>query len=191
MNRHTTLARRRAAPSPRSPLVRAALLAATLVSVGCAAPRGDSPTDSARAAGVTPEPTPGVDASGAPACPMEGNWTPCAVEERLKRAGVVIDKQADPVLHPFLSVPGTSYHVGTAEHELEVFLYPSAAARAQDTKALDSATVSPRGTRVSWRTPPTLVVSNNLAAIILSLNDRTVERLTLALAAGLPEPAKR
>ncbi len=122
---------------------------------------------------------------------MEGNWTACAVEERLKRAGVVIEKQADPVQHPFMSVPGATYHIGNAEHELEVFLYPSAEARARDTAALDSTTVSPRGTRVAWRTPPTLVVSNNLAAIILSVNDRTVERLTLALAAGLPEPEKR
>jgi len=122
---------------------------------------------------------------------MEGDWTPCAVEERLVRAGVVLDRQEEPVQHAFLQVPGVRYHVGNAEHELQVFLYPSAEARERDTALLDSATVSPRGTRVAWRTPPTLVVSNNLVAVILSVNDRTVERLTLALGAGLPAPERR
>lgn len=121
-----------------------------------------------------------------PACPMEGDWTPCAVEERLERAGVVLERQEEPVQHPFLQVPGVRYFVGNEEHELQVFLYPSAEARERDTSQLDSATVSPRGTRVTWRTPPALVTSNNLAAVILSVNDRTVERLTLALGAGLP-----
>ncbi|MBK6489323.1 MAG: hypothetical protein IPF98_21270 [Gemmatimonadetes bacterium] len=166
-------------------------MAAALASTGCAAPPADRAADSARASVAASDPTSALDTTGAPSCPMEGNWTACAVEERLKRAGVVIEKQADPVQHPFMSVPGATYHIGNAEHELEVFLYPSAEARARDTAALDSTTVSPRGTRVAWRTPPTLVVSNNLAAIILSFNDRTVERLTLALAAGLPEPEKR
>lgn len=161
-------------------------------SAACAAPQADTAADSARVSAASPAAGTGASrANGVPACPMEGDWTPCAVEERLTRAGVVIERQDDAVRHPFLSVPGTSYQVGNAEHELQVFLYPSADERARDTAALDSATVSPRGTRVAWRTPPTLVVSNNLAAIILSLNDRTVERLTLALAAGLPAPEKR
>ena len=126
-----------------------------------------------------------------PPCPMEGNWTPCAVEDRLVHAGVVIEKQPAAVAHPFLHVSGVMYHVGSAEHQLEVFLYPSAAERERDTAVLDSATVSPRGTHVVWRTPPTLVMSNNLVAVILSANDRTAERLALALGAGLPQSAKR
>lgn len=126
-----------------------------------------------------------------PACPLEGDWTPCAVEDRLVHAGVVIEKQPEPTRHPFFAVEGAVYRVGGPDHELQVFLYPSAAARERDTAALDSATVSPKGTRVIWKTPPTLVTSNNLAAVILSLNDRTVERLALALAAGLPVSGKR
>lgn len=122
---------------------------------------------------------------------MEGDWTPCAVEDRLVHAGVVIEKQPEPATYAFFSVPGVRYHVGSAEHQLLVFLYPSAQAREKDTALLDSATVSPKGTRVTWPEPPTLVVSNNLAAVILSLNDRTVERLALALSAGLPQPEGR
>lgn len=132
-----------------------------------------------------------ADTAGVPPCRLEGDWTPCAVEDRLLHAGVVLDRQADPVRHPFLRVPGTVYHVGSADHQLQVFLYASEADRRRDTAALDSTTAAPPGVRVAWPAPPTLVTSQNLAAIILSLNDRTVERLALALGAGLPQPAKR
>ncbi len=162
-----------------------------LAALACSS-RGEQPRpDSAQGSGASARATSANAAGNAPACPMEGDWTPCAVEERLVRAGVVIEKQPAPTSYPFFTVPGVTYNVGSAEHELLVFLYPSAAARERDTAKLDSATVSPRGTHVAWRTPPTLVVSNNLAAVILSLNDRTVERLALALDAGLPQPEKR
>ncbi len=147
--------------------------------------------DSGAAAAAAGTSTPVADSAGVPACRLEGDWTPCAVEDRLLHAGVVLDRQPDLVRHDFLRVPGTRYHVGSADHELQVFLYASEADRRRDTDALDSATASPRGTRVTWPAPPTLVLSQNLAAIILSLNDRTVERLALALGAGLPQPGQR
>jgi hypothetical protein len=37
-----------------------------------------------------------------------------------------------------------------------------------------------------WKWPAQLVTSNNMAAIILSLNGRQAERIALALGAGLP-----
>lgn len=156
--------------------------------VACSAPAERQPEGTVPAAtgGAAP-----ATAAGAPACPLEGDWTPCAVEDRLVHAGVVAERQPEPARHPFFAVEGTVYRVGSPDHELQVFLYPSSAERERDTAALDSATVSPKGTRVAWKTPPTLVTSNNLAAVILSLNDRTVERLALALGAGLPQPEKR
>ena len=114
----------------------------------------------------------------------------CAIEDRLERAGVVAERQSDSVAYPFLTVRGVEYLVGSKDHRLQVFLYPNAAQRARDTDALDSVAVSPKGTKVAWPTPPTLVTSNNLAVIILRLNDRTVERLALALGAGLPAAPK-
>jgi hypothetical protein len=105
------------------------------------------------------------------------------------RAGLVLGR-AKPVRQPFLGVAGVVYPVGTAE--LQVFLYPTAAARRRDTERLDSLTVSPRDERIVWKQPPTLVVSHNLAAIILSLNERQTERIALALGAGMPlEPPSR
>jgi len=173
----------------------ATLLASTLAMAcgGDGSPRG-APID-----GASPGATPGspdsatmaAGSSGGSPCRLEGDWTPCAVEDRLLHAGVVLDRQPEPVRHDFLRVPGTLYHVGSGDHQLQVFLYASEADRRRDSEALDSATASPRGTRVSWPAPPTLVTSQNLVAIILSLNDRTVERLALALGAGLPQPGKR
>lgn len=160
--------------------------------VGCSSQKDKADEQGAPpAASAAAQAVPATGDSSKPACPMEGDWTPCAVEDRLVHAGVVIEKQPEPSTYPFFSVPGVRYHVGSAEHQLLVFVYPTAEAREKDTALLDSATVSPKGSRVSWPEPPTLVVSNNLAAVILSLNDRTVERLALALSAGLPQPERR
>ena len=156
---------------------------------GDVASRRDGAGDSAAHIGATASATP---AQGTPAtdggCPKEGDWAICSVEDRLLHAGLVVERREEPVRHDFLSVPGAAYQVGGRDDEVQVFIYPSTAERTRDTDALDSATASPKGRRVVWGAPPTLVTSNNLAAIIISLNDRTVERLALALGAGLPQP---
>lgn len=180
----------------RITMVRASCMiaVATLASACSSEGKGDiGAGGSASASAGTPSAAPSTAATpdGKPPCLLEGPWTACAIEDRLTHAGVVFDRQAEPVSYPFFGVPGTVYHIGNPEHVLQVFLYASAADRERDTKALDSAAVAPKGTRHAWRTPPTLVTSNNLAAVILSLNDRTVERLALALGAGLPQPEKR
>lgn len=190
-NRPALAARRSRAP-------RAALgaILAAVVLASCSSK--DAGGDAGRASGGgAPSPNPAISAgaggtpNAAPPCLLEGDWTSCAVEDRLTHAGVVFTRKPEPATVPFLKVAGTVYEIGSPEHEVQVFLYPTAAAREQDTAALDSTSASPRGTRHPWRTPPTLVTSNNLAAVILSLNDRTVERLALALGAGLPQPGKR
>ena len=128
---------------------------------------------------------PGSPTTAVATCPDWGDWQRCSVENRLTAAGLVIEARADPVRLPFMHVPGTVY--GASNAEIQVFLYPSAAERAKDTDALDSSTVSPRGgSPVVWKEPATLVVSNNLAAIVLSLNGRQTERITDALGAGMP-----
>lgn len=146
-------------------------------------PAADGPA-SEQAAGGAATSAPGAG------CVKEGDWTPCAVKDRLERAGLVFEVRDSAVTHPFFRVPGIAYRVGGREDEVQLFLYPSTAERTRDTEALDSATVSPRGERVTWPAPPTLITSNNLAAVILSLNERTIERLALALGAGLPQPGR-
>ena len=153
--------------------------------------RAHSPAaDSAQPASVSASPA-AADTSPAAStaqCPTWGLWQPCNVEERLYRAGLEITKEERPVRHDFLHVPGIVYK--TARSEVQVFIYPSAAERARDTDVLDTTAVAPPGKRVIWPLPATLVVSNNLAAIILSLNGRQSERIALALGAGLPASGK-
>ena len=108
-------------------------------------------------------------------------WAQCTVKERLERAGLA-PQPADSVRHPFLHVPGQRYRIGDAE--LQAFVYESAAMRQRDTAPLDSVRAAPPGTDANWERPPTLITSENLAAILVGGNARQVERVTLALTAG-------
>jgi len=125
---------------------------------------------------------PGVVAINS-ACVNEGAWQPCSIERRLIDAGfVLVNKGAAPA--GVFPVAGTSYTLGTAS--LHVYLFPSAKARETAVAAIDTVTVAPRGGAASWPMPPTLITSNNLAAVLVSDNGRLVERVQNAITAGLP-----
>lgn len=120
-------------------------------------------------------------------CPKTGDWQLCSVEDRLTRAGLVIEKLSEPAERDFFAIPGTRFRLGAGEDEVEVFVYESASARKSDTEKLDSARVSPKGESRNYRVQPLLVTSANLAALIFTMNERTSERVSLALSAGLPQ----
>ena len=116
--------------------------------------------------------------------PTVGLWQACSVEDRISRAGLAVNRREEGVRHDFMSVEGLVWE--TSRAEIQVFLYASEADRKKDTDMLDTVFVSPPGKRIHWRWPAQLVTSNNMAAIILSLNGRQAERIALALGAGLP-----
>lgn len=117
-------------------------------------------------------------------CQKSGAWQPCNVLDRLEHAGLVVKQQPAPARIPLFSVDGITYETNRAT--IHVFLYPDQAARRRDTDQLDSAAVAPRGGVYAWSDPAVLVTSNNLAAVIVSPNERQTERIVLALGAGLP-----
>ena len=117
-------------------------------------------------------------------CPAYGLWRACSVEDRIARAGLAVKRRDEGVRHDFMHVEGLVWE--TSRAEVQVFLYASEADRKRDTDQLDTVTVAPRGRRIIWGRPATLVTSGNLAAVILSLNERQAERIALALGAGLP-----
>ncbi|MEO7965485.1 MAG: hypothetical protein ABIT38_16370 [Gemmatimonadaceae bacterium] len=171
---------------------RALLIAMSLsIAVACRDKRATSKLGASAAATSVGNAMPGSNASpstGSDAgCVKEGAWALCSVEDRLVHAGLVVERRDEAVRRYFMKVPGVAYQLGAKDDVVEIYIYPTVEARKRDTELLDSATVSPNGTHVIWSAPPTLVTSNNMAAIILSLNDRTVERLALALGAGLPQ----
>jgi hypothetical protein len=110
------------------------------------------------------------------------------VLDRLEHAGLVLKTEDAPARIPMFSVEGQTYK--TTQSAIHVFLYADEAARRQDTDRLDSVAVAPRGGSYTWSDPAVLVTSNNLAAVVVSPNERQTERIVLALSAGLP-PAKR
>ena len=113
----------------------------------------------------------------------EGEWQSCSIEKRLTDAGFVpINKGPAPA--GVFPVAGTSYALGAAQ--LHVYVFKSAKDRERAVAAIDTTTVSRRGSPSSWPLPPTFITSNNLVAVLVSDNARQIERVQLAITAGLP-----
>ena len=165
------------------------LIAAMIVGVGlltasCSG-KADVTQDTLSAPGARVLAAPAVPSL--PECPnTTGKWDECNVRQRLERAGLAPQPIAGALRQPFLGVPGIRYRVGRAE--LQVFLYDNAAALARDLARVDTLRVQGRDTTVTWSATPTLITSNNLAAILLSDQGTQIERVRLALTAGLPAP---
>lgn len=131
----------------------------------------------------------GARAGGASAhCPHDGRWRVCSLLDRLDKAGLVprVDSSAPPERLPFLHAPGTVVHLGLGD--LHTFVYDDTAALTRDIAALDTTRVAPRGQSYAWATTPTFVRSANLVAVLLTPNERQIERIQLALDAGPPQP---
>jgi hypothetical protein len=113
----------------------------------------------------------------------EGPWQVCSVEKRLTDAGFVPQKQNAPAADLF-AVQGTEYALGPAR--LHVYLFRSAKEREAAVATIDTVAIARRGTSATWPAPAWLITSNNLVAVLVSDNGRLVERVQLALTAGLP-----
>ena len=125
-------------------------------------------------------------AAAKPTCVSEGAWQTCSVEKRLTDAGFVLQKQTAPAANLF-RVQGAEYALGPAR--LHVYVFPSAKERAAAVAAIDTIAITRPGTPPAWVGPAWLITSNNLVAVLVSDNGRLVERVQLALTAGLPSGA--
>jgi hypothetical protein len=162
-----------------------ATLVAATVCVAC----GASETKKGAPARVTNDPAPGTYTGPPPlpACPGTGHWESCTVFDRLERAGLA-PQRGDTVRYPFLSVPGQTWRLG--RETIHMFRYRDSTARHTDSARLDSARARPLTDSVTtWPGTPTLLVNDNLLAILLSENEEQVERVSLALTAGPPPKA--
>ena len=140
--------------------------------------------DSAARAETTRASTP---VTATPACVSEGEWQQCSIEKRLTDAGYVpINKGPSPT--GVFPVSGTTYALGPAQ--LHVYIFKSAKEREQAIAAIDTTAVSPRGSAAPWPTRPTLITSNNLVGVLVSDNGQLIERVQLAITAGLPRSSR-
>lgn len=109
-------------------------------------------------------------------------WDNHAVVVRLSAAGLR-PEQLGEIRHPFLGVPGLTIRVAGGAAEIHVFIYGDAGAVARDTKGLDSTRVAPPTMQIMWIMPPSLVVDNNLAVIVLTRDEALRSRVRTALTA--------
>ena len=142
-------------------------------------------TATAATSSVSPTTTPAT--SGKTACPAKGVWSDCAVFNALDRAGLAPrrDSAAGAITAPPLTQTGTRILLGSAA--LEVFVYPDAAARQRDEARLDKSKFIEAAVEPTLRGEATLIRNVNLLAILHSRNDHQRERISDALAAGLPQ----
>ena len=168
-----------------------ALIIAAIACGGETAPRADSAVASAGRGSSTA--TPRADSASTESatgpkpptsgCVSEGQWRACSIEKRLTDAGFVPISKGAAATGVF-DVEGTRYALGPAE--LHVYLFASAKDRAAAVGGMDTVTVT-RGPGPSpWSMAPTFISSNNLVAVLLSDNGRLIERVQLAITAGLP-----
>ena len=90
-----------------------------------------------------------------------------------------------------MQAPGLEYDFG-GRAVAKIFFYSSRAEQERVAATLDTALVSPKAKRVYWKEPAQFVFTNNLAAIVITLNERLAERTGDALGAGMPaDPPRR
>jgi hypothetical protein len=123
-----------------------------------------------------------------PACPATGLWADCSVFERLDRAGLAPRRDSSSATEPPLTARGTLLRVGNSE--LELYLYPDAAAREREEKVLDRAKYLEYPAPVPMKPLPTLIRSANLLAVLSSRNEHLRERVNDAITAGPPQPSR-
>lgn len=131
-------------------------------------------------------PSAGMEAPARPPSDTVGsgsvNWSLPALHKTLCNLGLNPVVQGE-VRQPFMGEPGIRYKLNGGE--LQAYIYADAGAVARDTDQLDTATVSPPTMMIHWRTPPTLIISNNLVLILLTNDPELRETIRAAVTPDL------
>jgi hypothetical protein len=159
------------------------------VLTGCSRDRASS-SDSTSAPAVAPAPAavaPSQNPVASPnPCEHTGLWAECSIERRLRQSGFVVKKLDENPERSGFSIRPIVFSLGSSR--LEVFIYDNETLLASDFASLDTLIVAPKGTTASWPSTPTLIHSANLAAVLMTQNQRQAERVMLAITAGPPQP---
>ena len=116
-------------------------------------------------------------------------WAMCTVIKRLENAGLAPRIEGDTLHLAMFAVPGVRVNLGRGE--LQLFIYADTVQRARDVARLDTIEVAPRGQRGRWPMPASLVVSRNIAGVLLTESALLHDRVHDALTAGLPTLQRR
>lgn len=164
-----------------------AALVAMAAAVACGgddAPKVDSAA-SKPAVAVMPRPMTPSDS----ACPRDGTWKRCALEDRVVKSGLAFKPAGDSMKVAYLSVPGVRYKIGLTA-SMVAFFYADTLAAAKDVTSLDRFRLTPRGDTIgAWKSVPSDVIwSGNLVAVLFDASATQIERLRLTITAGAPQP---
>lgn len=124
-----------------------------------------------------------IAASADEPCAMFGRWQPCSVIRRLESAGLGPVPLDGAVRQEGLSIEGSAFRLGSGE--IQVYLYADSTSAAAEAGRVNPRDTEPARVR-GIRRPPTVIRSANLVALFFNNNDRQLERVELALTAGLP-----
>lgn len=166
------------------------VLAVIVAVVACEPDTGRRERDSAAAlTALTAIQAESAMAASATAIPATGKWDAPRLVDRLVRSGLA--PQALPAEQgaSFWGVPVVAWQLGSAT--LHVYLYADSTARRRVTDGIDPLHLAPKGAASPYPFPRLLIVQNNLAAVLLGASERQQERVSLALAAGLPTSTER
>ncbi|MCO4099513.1 MAG: hypothetical protein HEQ38_08965 [Gemmatimonas sp.] len=161
-----------------------ALLLMSLTAAACAADTPAPATGSAVAnAPVLRPPTPSDSA-----CPRDGLWRACHLEDRINKAGMGI-KVIDSITVPYFAERGTRYRIGKTA-KLVIFFFADSLTGAKATASLDELRLTPpRDSIGAWPTAPFEAIRTaNMIAVLFEVTAGQAERVRLALTAGAPQP---
>jgi hypothetical protein len=167
--------------------LRTGLLTAVIPATVFAACSGDAPADRpAPVSTATPVPRPMTPSDSA--CPRDGRWKACALEDRISKAGLMI-KPLDTLTVPYFPERGVRYKIGKTA-TMAAFYFADSVAGAKATEALDKLRLTPRGDSIgAWPAAPFEAIrSSNLIAVLFDVNATQAERVRLAITAGAPAP---
>jgi len=163
----------------------ARLAGAALVAAGGLTACGGDSVEQQRAAERTAIAAGQATAAQAAALPATGLWTEAHLMDRLSRAGVLPRaREGSPPAAPWMNLAPIALTAGGGE--VYVWIYADSTARRAVTDLLNPETGVPAGKTSPFAPPLMFVTNNNLAAIISGGTEQNIERIMLALQAGLP-----
>lgn len=125
-----------------------------------------------------------ASAAATAALPATDRWDQPHLVDRLVRAGLAPQAIPEEKGEKYWGVPVLAYRVGAAT--LHAYIYADSAARLKVTSGLDSLSAAPKGAASPYALPRTLVLQNNLAAVLVGGSETQQERVALAIGAGVP-----
>lgn len=163
------------------------LIPAVLAASACGGRETDASDRPVNAASGPPVARPATPSDSA--CPRDGTWKACALEDRIGKAGMVM-KVLDTLQVPYFPQPGVRYRIGRVA-TMATFYFADSSAGAKATASLDRLHLTPPGDTIgAWPLAPYEAIrSANLIAVLFEVSATQAERVRLAITAGAPQPA--